>query len=406
MTTARANEKTSGGPLSGVRILDLTAVVFGPMATQILGDYGADIIKIESLEGDMMRANGVSQTPGMSSIFLAANRNKRSLALNLKSEQGIDVIKRLLPTVDVLVHNMRIPAIQRLGLGYEAVKAINPNIVYCAATGFGQNGPHRSKPAFDDIIQSACGLVGLSQANGSAPDYAPSLIADKTAGVSLANAVLAALFHRERSGQGQYVEVPMLETMVAFMLVEHMGGMTFQGSSVKAGYQRLLNGGRKPVQTRDGHISMLPYTGAHWLAFFNAVGRPDLGERFGTGDRHERNANIKALYAELAQIAVTRTTAEWMALCEELDIPATPIYALDDLPEHPHLKAVELFQTAEHPSEGPIRYVRPTTLFESTPAAVRRQAPTLGQHSSEILLEAGLGQDEIDALTQQGVVRG
>lgn len=249
---------TARGPLKGIRVLDLTAVVLGPLATQMLADYGADVIKVEPPEGDMMRANGISQNPGMSSIFLAVNRNKRSLAVDLKSTDGLAVLRALIPTVDVVVHNMRVAAIERLGLGYEVVSRLNPRVVYCAATGFGQEGPHRDKPAFDDIIQAACGLVGVSSLGREQPDYIPSLIADKTTGLAVCNAVLAALLHRERSGEGQYVEVPMLETMAAFVLAEHMGGMTFQGSAVKAGYPRLLQGAQAGAHTRwlDQHAAL------------------------------------------------------------------------------------------------------------------------------------------------------
>jgi formyl-CoA transferase len=405
-TAPDAAVPSGGGPLAGVRVLDLTSVVLGPIATQILGDYGADVIKVEAPEGDLMRANGVSLHKGMSSNFLAINRNKRSLAVDLKTPEGADVLRRLLPGVDVLVHNMRIAPIERLGFGYRAVAAINPRIVYCVATGFGQDGPHKDKPAFDDVVQAACGMVGVNLTlHPEQPDYVPSLIADKTTGMAVVNAVLAALFHRERSGQGQYVEVPMLETMTAFMLAEHLGGLTFEPAPAKAGYARVLGGGRKPSRTRDGHIAMLPYTGAHWQAFFEAVGRADVLGQFDLNDRHRRNENIRTLYRLLGEITPQRTTAEWMALCERLDVPATPIYALDDLPEHPHLKAVGLFQRAEHPSEGPIRYVRPPTRFARTPASVRRQAPLIGEHTDELLREAGYDAAQIDAMVARGVVR-
>ena len=394
------------GPLKGIRVLDLTAVVLGPLATQILADYGADVIKIEPLEGDMMRANGISQTPGMSSIFLAVNRNKRSLAVNLKSPEGVATLRALIPQADVVVHNMRVAAVERLGLGYEAVAKLNPQVVYCAATGFGQEGPHRNKPAFDDIIQAGCGLVGVSSAGREQPDYVPSLIADKTTGLAVCNAVLAALLHRERSGHGQYVEVPMLETMTAFVLAEHMGGMTFEGSPVKAGYPRLLEGGRKPARTRDGWIGMLPYTERHWHAFFVEVGQPELVDRYDISNRQKRNANSKALYQHLRELSPQKTTAEWMALCERLDIPATPIYALDNLPSHPHLKAVGLFEERQHPTEGPIRQVRPTARFSATPSKIYRDAPTVGQHTSEILREAGFDDGKIAQLKAGGAVAG
>jgi formyl-CoA transferase len=392
------------GPLAGIRVLDLTSVVLGPLATQILGDFGADIIKIENPAGDMMRTNGVSLHPGMSSIFLALNRNKRSLCLNLGVAEGVAVLKRLVAQVDVLVHNMRVEAIERLGFGYKAVAAINPRIVYCAATGFDQDGPDRDKPAFDDIIQAACGLAAVASIGRERPDFVPTLVADKTAGLSVVNAVLAALLHRERTGEGQYVEVPMLETMVAFLLTEHLGGLTFEPSLAKAGYARLLAGGRKPAPTSDGYLALLPYTTEQWQSFLKAAGRPDLVETLAIADRHTRNANIQKLYATLHEITLTKTTAEWMAICNQFDIPATPIYNLDDLPEHPQLKATALFQTMEHPSEGTLRYVRPPTKFARTPASVHRPAPLVGQHSSEILREAGLHEDEIAALLKDKIV--
>jgi crotonobetainyl-CoA:carnitine CoA-transferase CaiB-like acyl-CoA transferase len=393
----------ASGPLAGVRVLDLTSVVLGPVATQILGDYGADVIKVETPEGDLMRANGVSLHAGMSSVFLAINRNKRSIALDLKAEEGKAVLRRLIPTADVLVHNMRVSAVEKLGFGYAAVAAIRSDIVYCAATGFGQDGPHRDKPAFDDVIQAACGLASINSLGREAPEYVSSLIADKTTGMAVVNAVLAALFHRERAGQGQYVEVPMFETMVAFMLAEHLGGLTFDPAPSGAGYARLLAGGRKPAPTKDGHIAMLPYTGAHWRAFFKAAGRDDLGEKYGTEDRQARNANIVAMYRDMAETTRERTTAEWMRVCAEIDIPATPIYAMDDLPEHPQAKAVGLFEATVHPTEGPMRHVRPPTRFASTPAKARLPAPLHGQHTEEILREAGYAAAEIDSLVAKRV---
>ena len=392
------------GPLAGLRVLDLTSVVLGPLATQILGDYGADIIKVEGPAGDMMRANGVSLHPGMSSIFLALNRNKRSLCLNLASQEGAAVLKRMIPSADVLVHNMRVEAIERLGFGYASVAAIKPGIVYCAATGFDQDGPDRDKPAFDDIIQAACGLAAVASTGREQPDYVPTLVADKTTGMAVVNAVLAALFHRERTGEGQYVEVPMLETMTAFVLAEHLGGLTFDPSPSKAGYARLLVGGRKPAPTKDGYLALLPYTADQWLSFLKAADRSDLAETLGVADRMTRNANIQKLYAALAEITRTRTTAEWMRICGELDIPATPIYSLDQLPDHPQLVATKLFQRMEHPTEGTIRTVRPPTKFSVSPASVRYAAPLLGQNSCELLREAGFAQDEITALVDTKIV--
>jgi formyl-CoA transferase len=395
--------KAKAGPLAGTRVLDLTAVVLGPYATQILGDYGAEVIKIESPAGDLMRLNGVSLNRGMSSIFLTLNRNKRSLALNLQTPEGAEVLRRLIPKADVLVHNMRVEAIERLGFGYEAVAAINPGIVYCAATGFDQDGPDADRPAFDDIIQAASGLAAVASTGRETPDYVPSLIADKTAGMAVVNAVLAALLHRARGGGGQYVEVPMLETMVAFVLTEHLGGMAFEPAPAPPGYARLLTGGRKPARTSDGFIAMLPYSAPHWRAFFEAAGRPEIGEALASDDRAVRNANNARLYAAVQAITPERTTAAWMAICHERDIPATPIYTLEQLPEHPQLKAVGLFQMAEHPSEGAVRYVRPATKFAGSPAAIRRHAPAHGQHTDEILREAGYTDAEIAALHERNI---
>ena len=394
----QSRQSAGAGPLDGIRVLDLTSVVLGPLATQSLADLGADVIKIEGPEGDLMRANGVSRHPGMSSIYLALNRNKRSVVLDLKTEAGAAALRQLIAGADVFIHNMRVAAIERLGFGYDAVAAMNPRIVYCVATGFGQDGPHRDKPAFDDIIQAGCGLVSLGAAAGSRPEYVPSLIADKTTGLALANAVLAALLHRERHGEGQAVEVPMLETMASFVMAEHLAGLTFDPATGGAGYARLLEGGRRPARTADGWICALPYTDRHWQAFFRAVDREDLATKYNIASRAERNIHIRALYQHFGEITPDRTTAQWMALFEALDIPATPIYTPDELPSHPHLEAVGLFQPTVHPTEGPLREMRPTARFSATPLALRRHAPSLGEHTAEVLREAGLAPCDIDAI--------
>ena len=394
----------SNGPLTGIRILDLTSVVLGPLATQILGDYGAEIIKVESLEGDLMRANGVHLAPGMSSIYLTINRNKQSLALDLKSEAGKSILRQLIPRVDAVVHNMRVSAIDKLGFGYDEVVKLNPQIVYCAATGFDQDGPDKDRPAFDDIIQAACGLASVNSLGKSRPDYISTLVADKTTGMALVNAVLAALLAKARSGQGQYVEVPMLETMVAFTLVEHMGGLTRNPPTQNAGYSRVLSGGRQPSPTRDGYIAMLPYTNHHWESFFRDAGEEALGKELGVTNRVTRNANIQGLYAALHKITATKTTAEWIEICDRLDIPATPIYTMEELPSHPQLQAVQLFTDEIHPDLGAIRSVRPPVKFAKTPAKVRHQARRLGQDTESILTDLGYSQTDIQSLVQQGAI--
>lgn len=401
---ATPSQPASAGPLHGIRVLDLTTVVLGPYATQILGDYGAEVIKVESPEGDLMRANGVARHPGMSSVFLAINRNKRSIALDLKKPEGRRLFLELAAGADVVVHNMRVAAIDRLGIGYEAAKAVNPRLVYCAATGFGQDGPHRSKPSFDDIVQAASGLASLVGSEQGSPSYVPALIADKTAGMALVNAVLAALLHRERSGQGQYVEVPMFETMVEFNLAEHLGGLAFEPPLGGAGYGRIVSGGRRPLRTADGHVAVLPYNPAQWVKLLRHLGRDDLLERYPIGDRHQLNASVRQLYAELAGEGPKRTTAQWMEICDQLDLPATPIYSLDELPNHPHLKAVGLFQVMEHPSEGAVRYVRPAVRFTASPASVRLPAPRLGQDTASLVAGLGYSSAEIATLEAAGVI--
>ncbi len=396
--------RAPAGPLDGVRVLDLTSIVLGPVATQILGDHGAEIIKIEALTGDSMRANGAARNQGMSSIFLAINRNKRSLAIDLKTPEGRTIALELAKSVDVIVHNMRVPAMARLGLGYDAIKAFNPTVIYCAATGFGQDGPDGFKPAFDDIIQAACGLVSLIGQTSGQPEYTPSLVADKLAGIAVSSAILAALFHRARTGEGQYLEVPMYETLVEFMLIEHMGGLAFEPAAGPAGYARILNAGRRPSRTADGYIAMLPYSPKHWADIFEYVGRQDILEEIDIGDRFKVNQTVRALYEHFSEITPLYTTARWIEICEELDIPVTKIYAIEDLPEHPHLKAVELFQFMDHPTEGKTRYVRPTVLYSRTPMSVRLPAPTLGQDTLTILTELGYSEADVFDLQKQGVV--
>ncbi len=383
------------GPLKGIRVLDLSAVVLGPFATQTLGDWGADVIKIEALHGDTARNSGLFRHRGMASVFLQINRNKRSIALDLKTEGGKEVLRRLIPTADVLVSNVRPAGMARLGFGYEDCKALNPRLIYAVATGFGQDGPWRARPAFDEIIQAASGFAS-AMGSDDAPQFVPSLAADKLTGMALVSAVCAALYQRERSGEGQLVEVPMLETLAAFNSVEMMGGMAFEPPIGGPGYKRMRE--RKPARTKDGWMTMLPYSTANWCAFFEAVDRPELIEELGIKDPVLRNQNIDVVYATMREIALTHTTAEWIELLLRIDVPHTAFTKMAEVTEQPHLKAVGMFPVIDHPSEGAIRIAKPPTRFASTPANIRRDAPRLGEHTAEVLRELGFSEAEISAI--------
>jgi crotonobetainyl-CoA:carnitine CoA-transferase CaiB-like acyl-CoA transferase len=389
------------GPLKGIRILDLTTVLFGPFGTQTLGDWGAEIIKVESLTGDTWRTSGVFRNRGMSGQFMAANRNKRSIALDLKHPEGKAVLRRLIPTVDALVSNIRPAGLARLGFGYDACRELNPRIVYASATGFGQNGPWAARPAFDEIIQAASGFAS-AMGTDDEPAFVPSLIGDKICGMALTAAVTAALLHRERTGEGQMVEVPMLETLAAFNSIEMFGGMAFEPPIGPAGYKRMK--ARRPVRTKDGWLTMLPYSGANWCAFFEAVGHPECIEEFSVRDPVLRARNIDKIYDRMRDIAPTRTTAEWEEVLLKIDVPHTSFAKLTEVAEQPHLKAVEMFQVLDHPTEGKIMQARPPARFSESPAAIRRMAPALGQHTREVLREVGYADGEIEALVEAKAV--
>ena len=393
------------GPLDGVRIIDITTVLLGPYGTQILADLGADVIKIEAPPtGDIARNLGTAKNVGMSSSFLNANRNKRSIALDLKQEKGKQALSKLIEGADVLIHNMRPQAIEGLGFGYEAVAKIKPDIVYCGAYGFGQAGPYRAKPAYDDAIQAASGLASTFIRQDGKPRYVPSAAADKTVGLTMSQAVTAALFHRERTGEGQFVEVPMFETMVSFLMVEHLDGLAYDPPIGTGGYQRVMTPARRPFPTKDGYVCMLPYTDAHWSRFFTAIGQPELMEDSRFATYHARVTYVDDLYGFVGEITPERTTEEWVALCEEINVPSMPLIDIDDLMDDPHLKAVGLFQPMDHPSEGSTVLVGPPVTFSKTPASIRTPAPRFGENGAEILREVGYDAEEIQALEDSGAL--
>jgi crotonobetainyl-CoA:carnitine CoA-transferase CaiB-like acyl-CoA transferase len=377
------------GPLTGVRIIDLTSVVMGPYGTQILGDMGADVIKVESPEGDVCRYAGPFRNRGMSGSFLNLNRNKRSIALDLKQDEKRQVLLDLLVGADVFVTTLRPQALRRLGLDYENLRKRNPRLIYCCAYGFSESGPYAGRPAYDDIIQAMCGMASLQGKNDpNGPRYVNAIFADKTVGCVVAYSVAMALYERERSGHGQEIEIPMFETMVAFTLIEHLAGETFCPASAGMGYERVLSKHRKPYRTKDGYIGLLPYTADQWARFFEAAGRPEMAADPRVTDPALRNRKIDELYSLLAEIVAERTTAEWVELLRVADLPMTPVLSPEDLLDDEHLRALGFFRHEEHPSEGEVRTIGIPVRFSRTPGEIRRLAPRLDEHRKEILSEA------------------
>lgn len=390
------------GPLEGVRVIDLTTVMLGPFATQILGEMGADVIKIEPPGGDIGRWTGAGKTPGMSAAYIMKGRNKRSVVLDLKQEAAREPLRRLVETADVFVHNIRPQAAVRLGIDYETVASWKPDIVYAAATGFGEAGPYADKPAYDDLIQGASGLAALFGAVTGTPRYGPSVLADKTTGLFLTYSIAMALFHRERTGEGQHVHVPMYESFAAFVMNEHMQGRLFDPPVGPAGYQRMLTPHRRPYPTADGYVCVLPYNDKHWGRFFALAGRPELVKDPRFADQPSRSKNIDALYEIVAEIMPTRSSAEWLKALEEADIPCMPMNTPEDLFDCPHLSAVGMFPEAEHPTEGKIRHIKVPVSFSKTPGGYYRHAERLGQSTEDLLVELGYSTEEIAALQESG----
>ena len=394
------------GPLAGIRVLDLTAVYLGPYTTQVLGDMGADIIKIEPPTGDTTRAIGPKKNLNMSGVFLNVNRNKRSLVIDLQTEEGREAFLELAKTADLMVNNMRPQALKKLRLTYDDVKAVNPEIVYCSAYGYGKEGPYASRPAYDDMIQGACGLAALQgQFAQGDPSYFPTVIADKTVGLTFLYAILLGLIHKLRTGEGQEVDVPMFETMSAYAMVEHLYGQAFEPPMGGTGYPRLLSSSRKPYKTKNGFIGILPYTDRHWLKFFDVAGISELKEDPRFCDLSARTEHIDELYQKLAELALTKTSEEWLEILRNAEIPCTEINSIDDLMTDPHLEKVGFFSVMDHPTEGKVRYTNQPVRMSATPPAITKHAPQLGQHSLEVMREAGLTEDQIKVLVDKGVLK-
>lgn len=393
----------AGGPLEGIRIIDMTSVVVGPLATQILADYGADVIKVEAPGGDIVRTlAGRGVTSHMSGKFLHLNRNKRSLVLDLKKTGAREALMRLVAGADVLIWNMRPPAMARLKLAYEDVRAVNPRIIYCGMFGFGQEGRYRDKPAYDSIIQGAGGIAALNHRVTGEPRYLPMVIADRTVGLIAVQMILMALYARTRTGEGQSIEIPMFENIVKSVLEEHMYLRTFDPPLGPTGDPRLLDPRARPLETKDGWICISGNTDAQAFAIFDAIGRPELktDPRFNSvAARFKHTAEYFALRAEgLKQ----KTTAEWLEIFDRTDVPAMPFQTLDELMEDPHLKDIGFFELIDHPTEGRIWNMKLPNRISGGARRDFRPAPKIGQHSVEVLREAGLSEAEITRLIADG----
>lgn len=382
------------GPLSGIRIIDMSSVVLGPFATLILADLGAEVIKIEPPGRlDTMRYAGASPTGDLGPIYMALNRNKQSLTLDVSTQEGRDVLTRLLGSADVFFHNVRMAGMERLGFGFDQVRMLRPDIIYVHCAGFGRGGIYEHRQAYDDLIQGASGFADLNaMRSGGRPEYAPSLVADKTVGLFAAYATLAALFHRERSGQGQLVEVPMLESFTFFNMVENLYGETFLPGNGRLGYTRSVNPNRRPYPTRDGFIGLVPYSDAQWEKFFEIGGMKDVfaDPRFAT--YQARTENVGELYALIEKISATRTTDEWLALLDEANIPAMRYNRIDEVLNDPHLSATGFFTEARHPEAGEFRMMRHPVSFSETPARIRSVPPRPGADNEIILASLGLAE--------------
>ena len=389
-------------PLAGIRILDLTSVVAGPLATQMLGDMGADVIKIESPEGDAPRHTGPARSPNMAALFMGLNRAKRSLVLDLKKDSAKDALWRLIAGADVFVHSMRPQAIGKLGFSHESVCAKNPRVVYAALHGYRDGGPYSGQPAYDDVIQGQSGIAALMSEVAGEPRYAPMIIADKTCALAISGAVSAALFARERTGRGQFVEIPMFEQMVSFVLGEHLFGYNFVPPLAPLGYTRVLASWRRPYKTKDGYLCMMAYTQEHWRKFWPIVGKPEMHSDPRFDSIASRARNIVALYELAGACIAEKTTDEWLALLRQLEIPAARMSSLDDLMTDPQLEASGFFKHATHPTEGEILYTDLPVRFSDGPTSSARLQPRLGEHSVEVLREAGMSEREIETLVASG----
>ena len=382
-------------PLEGVKVLDLTTVIMGPFTTQVLGDFGADIIKIEDPDGDMTRDIGPSKTSKMSSMFLGVNRNKRSLVLNLKKPEAKVALWKLIEGADIIVHNIRPQKIAALGFDPDAVLSKNPKIIYVGLHGYREDGPYGGLPAFDDVIQGQSGIAGAFETRDGKASLVPTVMADKSVGLMASTGLLAAYIQRLKTGKGSYLEVSMFEGMVGYTLIEHHYGATFVPPLDQIGYPRALSSNRKPYKSADGYICILPYTNQQWINFFKIIKRPELLKDKRYSSVKERSKDINFLYEIVGHSVINKTNKEWTELLKKYEIPHGLVNRLEDLKDDSHLKALNFFRPYNHPTEGALEVPDSAFRFNRESLPIRRHQPKLGEHSNDILKEAGFKDDEI-----------
>lgn len=388
------------GALEGLRVIDMTSVVMGPSATQLLGDHGAEIIKVEIGSGDTTRHARPKQSEDMGWIFLQLNRNKRSIVLDLKQQAQMDAFHTLIKSADVFVYSVRPAAMARLGLSPEELLDLNPKLISMGLVGFGADGPYSGKPVYEDLIQGLTAIPSLLMTTGSTePQYVPVSFNDRAVGLAATASMMIALRHRDQTGEGQHVEMPMFETMAQFVIGDHMGGNAFEPSAGPPGYKRTLTPERRPYKTRDGYIGVIVYTDAHWRSFTKLIGRPNLmQEDPRLADLASRTEHSGVAYGLVREIMPTRTSEDWLKILDDADVPAARLHTLESIFDDPHLEATGFFEHTVHPTEGPLLTAKGPDNWSKTPPQLRRPAPHLGEHTIEVLTELGYTEEQARAL--------